>query len=429
MDLNHKRITIIGAGRSGSALIRMIIRLGGIPKLSDIKEESCIDDSLKELLSKNKVVFEFGGHSRSFIEDSDLLVLSPGVRFDAKPVLWASQKQIPVLGEIELASQYCDIPIIAVTGSNGKTTVVNLITKVLESAGKKVCLCGNVGMPFAQYVLDLKGFDYVVLEVSSFQLETIEKFRPYIAVLLNFSQNHLDRHRDMQEYFEAKTRIFENQTKDDFAVLNYDDNRIKDLAQSLNGEKVFFNSSEKKKVCDVSNPNHLAVMAVSDICGIKRDDCCKVFSEFKGVEHRLEKVLTLNEIEFINDSKATTAESGRWALESINKPIIMICGGRDKNIDFYPLRELVKSKVKKMVLIGESKKKFEETFSDVVVIEECESLQDAVLFSRENAVSGDCVLFSPMCASFDMFSNFEERGTVFKDIVRGLAKSLESSFS
>jgi len=470
MDLKNKKVTIIGLARSGFSLSRMISRLGGQVKISekaafdpakhsfdgsnrfharhpeDTERSEWDEGPIKilqpfglpwpangfsqggqdDLLDKDyqrgqKIEMEFGGHTRGFIEDSDLLVISPGVSRNAEPILWAKAKGIPVVGEIELAWQFCPCPVIAVTGSNGKTTVVTLIKKIFEQAQRKVCACGNIGLPFSDYVLDLNKEDTVVLEISSFQLESIAQFRPHVAVLLNFSQNHLDRHADLEEYFQAKKRIFENQTKDDFAVLNYQYPRLRDLAKELKARVCFFNNSQTTETALLKNPNYLAAMEVARVMGIGSDICHQVFESFRGVEHRLEWVRQFNGVDYINDSKSTTAEAGRWALESASKPIVMICGGRDKNIDFLVLRDLVGQKVKKMVVIGEAREKIRNAFQDVVSLEEAKDLEQAVIRAREHAVAGDVVIFSPMCTSFDMFLNFEERGRVFKTIVQGLS--------
>jgi len=422
MNLEGKKVTIIGVGKSGMAAAKLVSHCKGKVKVSDQNPQDKVSEDFKSWVNKEKIPVEFGGHTKSFIQDSDLVVLSPGVRIDAQPVQWAREKNIPVISEIELASLFCSKPIIAITGSNGKTTVSTLISKMIEASGKKACLCGNIGSPFSQYVFDLNEIDYVVLEVSSFQLEAIVDFKPYIAVFLNFSQNHLDRHKDMDEYWEAKKRIFVNQDENDFAVLNNDDSKIKSLSDTMKAKAVCFGLNDDIDGFDQSNsnPNYIPVLAVANILGIHAQTCKKVFEDFKGVEHRLEKVRVIDGVDYVNDSKATTVEAGRWAIMNTKQSVIMICGGRDKNIDFSLLKNLVKENVKKMIVIGEAKDKIKKAFEDVVTVEECDQLKDAVLTAKNSAVKGDCVLLSPMCASFDMFLNFEERGKVFKEIVLGL---------
>jgi len=432
MNIEGKKVTIIGGKRSGMALARLAIRLNTEVKLSEQNDDNCLPHEFMVWAAQHNVIFEFNGHTPEFIADSDLIVLSPGVPFNADCVQWAHEKKISVLGEIEFASQFCTKPIIAVTGSNGKTTVATITSKILQKAGYKVCLCGNIGVPFSEFVLDLDQTDYVVLEVSSFQLESvhdsalrskkgsldIEGFKPHIAIILNFSQNHLDRHKDLKEYFRAKKRIYINQGPEDILVLNHKDPESHNLSSQTKSRVVYFNSPDDNNT--ISNPNYLAVLSVGKILEVDENDCYEVFQEFEGVEHRLEKVRNLNGIDFINDSKATTAQAALWALENIDQPIVMICGGRDKNIDFSILAEIVQQKVKQMFVIGEARTKIRQAFDEVVDLQECEGLEEAVTRAKQNASKGDCVLLSPMCASFDMFADFEERGRVFKKIVNQL---------
>ncbi len=428
IDLTNKTVTIVGAQKSGVALSRLVLRFKGRPKVTDQREENEFVGELIEQFRKENILLELGGHTQEFIEESDVLVLSPGVKIDSQCVQWAMNKRILVLGEIEFASQFCNKPIIAVTGSNGKTTVVHLIRDVIKATGKTPCLCGNVGFPFSEYVMNLKGIDYVVLEVSSFQMESllapetrpsfINGFKPAIAVLLNFNQNHLDRHKNLQEYFDAKKKIFLNQDSEDYAILNFNSDRMQGLKSELRSQVRFFN--DPADWTEIVNPNHKAVMEVAKILGISQALCYQVFDHFSGVEHRMESIRTIEGVEYINDSKATTAEAVGWALNNTLKPIHLICGGKDKNIDFSILNDLVRRKVKKIFAIGEAQHKVKATFESIVAIEECSDLQDAVMRARTNAVSGDCVLLSPMCASFDMFANFEERGKVFKEIINSL---------
>ncbi|HLF17311.1 MAG TPA: UDP-N-acetylmuramoyl-L-alanine--D-glutamate ligase [Candidatus Omnitrophota bacterium] len=430
LRLNGTKICVLGAKRSSCAICDLALQLGAIPKVSD----KGFDGDFKTWAQQKGIVYEHGGHTQAFIQDSGLVVLSPGVSFFSPPVEWARQKKIPVLGEVEFAFQFCQKPVIAVTGSNGKTTVSTLVHLMLAEAGKKNQLCGNIGTPFAQFCLD-QNVDYFVLEVSSFQLESLldpdgqssfngevhfKGFEPKIAVLLNFNDNHLDRHKNLQEYFEAKTKIFLNQTKDDFAVVTSQNDKIKAWASQLSAKVLFFDTQERKKHFATENPNHLAVCQVGEILGIPSEACLKVFREFKGVEHRLEWVRTLNGVDFFNDSKATTAEAGRWALTYFHQPVVMICGGRDKNIDFSVLRDSVRQKVKRMIVFGEAKEKIKGVFEDVVQVDSCQSMEEAVEKAKACAQRGDCVVLSPMCASFDMFTNYEERGKVFKQIVQRL---------
>ncbi len=409
-NIAGKKVTIIGAARSGIAAADVVLRLGGIAKISESK-------ALEEF-SDARVIIETGGHAQAFIQDSDYVVLSPGVRLDALPVKWARERQIEVMGEVEFAFRLCPCPVVAVTGSNGKTTTSTVIAEILKAAGRRVCLCGNIGSPFSKHVLDLKPTDTVVLEISSFQLESTVHFKPQVAVWTNFSQNHLDRHKDMEEYFQAKRKIFANQDNKDFAVLNFLEPQHRKLAEQLKAKVLFFNTPDKP--AGVDNPNYLAARQAAHALGLSDDICLKVFSGFKGVEHRLEFVRDLGGVDFINDSKSTTVEAGRWALQRAPKPTVMICGGLDKHLDYSPLKSLVAQKVKHMIAIGQAREIMKSTFGDVVAVDTSSSLEEAVKAARGIAKSGECVLLSPMCASFDMFKDYEHRGRCFKEIVNNL---------
>ncbi|MBI3602278.1 MAG: hypothetical protein HY209_05230 [Candidatus Omnitrophica bacterium] len=409
MNLKNKKVTVIGAARSGLAVADLVLRCGGIPKISESKPHVSIPCG---------ITVETGGHTQAFIQDSDYVILSPGVRIGSPPVQWAEDKGIEVMGEVELAFRFCPCPIVAVTGSNGKTTTSTLIAEILKKAGRSVCLCGNIGSPFSNYVFNLKPTDTVVLEISSFQLESMIHFKPHVALWLNFSQNHLDRHKDLTKYFQAKKKIFANQDKNDFAVLNFAQEEFHDLAKGLKSKVLFFNGPD---VCsDITNPNDLAALTAAKALGVSESISRQVFLEFKGVEHRLELVRTLHGVDYINDSKSTTAEASRWALERTHKPIIMICGGRHKQIDLSVLKGLVGRKVKQMIAIGEAKDLIQQTFKDVVPVATCSSFKEAIKAAQQKAQEGDAVVLSPMCASFDMFNDYEHRGKVFKEIVKDL---------
>jgi UDP-N-acetylmuramoylalanine--D-glutamate ligase len=430
-NLKRKRVTIIGAARSGIAVANAVLRLGGVAKISEHKPLEEFAAQLKDLSDTTLVNIEAGGHTKDFVQDSDYVVLSPGVRLDMLCVKWAKDRGIEVMGEVEFASRLAPCPIVAVTGTNGKTTTSTLIAEIIKRAGRKVCLCGNIGSPLSKYVLDLKPLDTIVLEISSFQLESTIHFKPHVAVWTNFSQNHLDQHKDLEEYFQAKCKIFTNQDKNDFAVLNFGDPELRKLAgyyplldpprkgeginKLLKAKVLFFGEGHL-----VDNPNYLAAIEVARALGISEDTCLKVFLEFKGVEHRLEFVRNLDGVDFINDSKSTTLEASRWALERADKPVIMICGGSDKKLDYSPLKPLVAKKVKHMIAIGQIGEIMRSTFSDEVTVDILSSLEEAVKAAKGLAKPGECVLLSPMTASFDMFDDYEHRGRCFKDIVNSL---------
>jgi UDP-N-acetylmuramoylalanine--D-glutamate ligase len=411
----NKRITIVGLARSGVACANLLYDLGAIVSITDNNDNQAIRENATKLKSED-IKIELGRHSREFIEETNLVVVSPGVPNSALLFVWARELEIPVISEIEVAWLLCPATVIAVTGSNGKTTVTTLIGKILEASARKVFICGNIGRPFTSELTKMKEGDFVSLEISSFQLETTRTFKPKIALILNITANHLDRYKSMQEYIYAKKRIYMNQDSSDYLVLNYNDPILKELSREAKAKLEFF--SEKGKL----NPNQAAVLTVGSILAIDRQLCLDVFADFKGLEHRMEVVAEKDGIKFINDSKATTVESAVWALKNIFEPIIWIVGGRDKGIDYRIIVELARKKVKKAILIGEAKEKIKQAFKDAVSVEDALNLEEAVSRAYSNASSGDCVLLSPMCSSYDMFSDYEERGRVFKKTVLELIK-------
>ncbi|MDD5196211.1 MAG: UDP-N-acetylmuramoyl-L-alanine--D-glutamate ligase [Candidatus Omnitrophica bacterium] len=411
-----KQVLVAGLARSGVASANLLYDLGAQVFITDNQDNANIRRALSQLKSKD-IKVELGKHSRDFVRGKDSVVVSPGIPNNALPVIWAKDENIPVISEIELAWILCPAQVIAVTGTNGKTTVTTLIGKVLSAAGKRVFTCGNIGRPFCAEVGKMQEGDFAVLEISSFQLEYIDTFKPKICVFLNLSRNHLDRYKDMAEYLAAKKRIFQNQDAADYAVLNYDDPAIRSLAKELKSTTVYFRKKEGL------NPNQSAVLSVAALLGINKDSVMKVFGEFKGVEHRLEDVLEINGVRFINDSKSTTTEATVWALNNLSGPLILIAGGREKGNDYSKAVELAAKKVKAAVLIGEAKEKIKKVFSGSLNTLEAATLEEAVKKAYRLALPGDCVLFSPMCKSFDMFSDYEDRGRFFKNIVFKLDKA------
>jgi UDP-N-acetylmuramoylalanine--D-glutamate ligase len=364
---------------------------------------------------------ELGRHSRDFIKQADIVVISPGVPLDSLCVNWAREFNKLLISEIEVASILCPAEIIAVTGSNGKTTVTTLIGKLLKAAGKQVFVCGNIGNPFCGEVEQMQEGDFVVLEVSSFQLETIKDFKPKLALILNCTPNHLDRYHNLEEYLAAKKRIFMNQGAGDFLVLNANDRLLSAAASGAKSKVVYFSEQ------DGLNPNQSAVVAAGKILGVESGQMQKVFQEFKGLPHRLEEVAEINGVKFINDSKATTADSAIWAISNLALPIMLIAGGRHKGIDYRVILDAAKGKVLHAFLIGEAK--------DIIAadlnaggfpIDKLDTLQEAVTQAYDQARPGDCVLLSPMCSSYDMFKDYEERGTAFKKIVSDLAQKVQA---
>ena len=412
----NKKIVIVGLARSGLACANLLYDIGADVSATDNQDTDVTRSNAAKLKSK-EIKIELGKHSQEFIRDKDLAVVSPGVPNDAMPVIWAQKFNIPVISELELAWILCPATVIAVTGSNGKTTVTTLIGKMLEAGGHKVFVCGNIGNPFSGEVEKMGEDDFVSLETSSFQLERIIRFKPKISVMLNFTTNHLDRYKNMQEYLEAKKRIFQNQDNTDYLVLNYQDPALRELAKETNARVLYFSEEEEL------NPNEAAVLSVGSILGIGRELVLSIFREFKGIQHRLEYVAEINNIKFINDSKATTADSTVWALKNIHSPIVLIAGGKDKGVDYSVILDLARKSVREVVLIGEAKGRIRDAFKGLLTIEEADTLEDAVSKAFFKARPGDCVVLSPMCSSFDMFSSYEERGDRFKKAVYDLAKN------
>ncbi len=412
----NKQVLVVGFGRSGIASANLLYELGAQVFVTDSQDNDSTRLNLSKLKSK-EIKVELGRHSRDFVKGKNILIISPGVPNQALPIVWAKEENIPVISEIELAWVFCPAEVIAITGTNGKTTVTTLIGKALEKAGRRVFTCGNIGKPFCSEIKEMQPGDFVSLEVSSFQLENIGTFKPKIAVILNLSRNHLDRYKDMPEYLAAKKRIFKNQDALDYLVLNYDDPLIRPLDREAKSKIIYFHKE------DGLNLNQSAVLAVTSILGIDRDLVLRVFREFKGVEHRMEEVRKVNGVRFINDSKSTTTEATVWALNNLTEPLVLIAGGREKGNDYAAVLELARNKVKAAVLIGEAKEKIKKAFGSAINVEEAQTLGEALNKALRIARSGDCVLFSPMCKSFDMFANYEERGMAFKDLVSGLTEA------
>ncbi|MCX5699331.1 MAG: UDP-N-acetylmuramoyl-L-alanine--D-glutamate ligase [Candidatus Omnitrophica bacterium] len=413
----NKKITIVGLARSGVACANLLHRLGAIVSVTEIKDDPQSRQARAKLCS-SEIKVELGKHSQDLIKQADAVVISPGVPLNSSCVNWAKEFNKLLISEIEVASILCPAQVIAVTGSNGKTTVTTLIGKVLAAARKKVFVCGNIGNPFCADLEKMREGDFVVLEVSSFQLETIKDFKPKIALILNLTPNHLDRYNNLEEYLNAKKRIFMNQDRNDFLVLNADDHLLSAAASQANSKVVFFTKEEG------FNPNQSAVIAVGRILRVELKKMQKVLQEFKGIQHRLEEVVEINGVKFINDSKATTADSAIWAISNITSPIILIAGGRHKGIDYRVILDVAKDKVKQAFLIGEAKDIIASDLNGGFPINKVDTLKEAVTKAYLSARPGYSVLLSPMCSSYDMFTDYEERGRAFKKIVLDLALKL-----
>ncbi|MFH1407326.1 MAG: UDP-N-acetylmuramoyl-L-alanine--D-glutamate ligase [Candidatus Omnitrophota bacterium] len=443
MELSNKNVTVLGLGKSGLAAAQVLKANGAIVSVSDSGDSQELSEN-KQVLKKQGINVETGSHSKEYILGRDLIVTSPGVPRGAWPLLLAGENNIPVISEIELGFWFCRAPVVAVTGTNGKSTVTSLIGEILSDAGKNPIVCGNIGNPFCGELPRIKENNIVVLEVSSFQLETIKTFRPKVSALLNVTQNHLDRHTDFKEYLSAKKRIFLNQRPDDTAVLFYDDPVLRALAKDVKAEVLYFSLKDKVNGAYLKDGklfllerflmgagdikikgehnilNALCCAIAASVLGVSDKSIAGTISRFKGLEHRFEHVRTLRGVNYVNDSKATSVDAAVYALRSIPGGIILIAGGRDKKSDYNIVKNIVNEKARAVILIGEAKENIKIAIQGRAQVQFAASLEDAVKKASDISQSGDTVLLSPMCASFDMFRNFEDRGDKFKEIVSRL---------
>ena len=448
MEVKGKKISVIGAARSGVGAAKLVKKLGGIPFVSDFGPKEKVIDAVNQLKNEN-IYFEFGGHSDRVYE-SALMIVSPGVPNDSQVLKNARAKGIKLVSEIEFAYHYCKGKIIAITGTNGKTTTTSLCGHVFNTCGYKTHVAGNIGIAFSEIVLDVKKGEFVSLEVSSFQLDLIEKFKPAVAMILNITPDHLNRYENsLDRYAESKQKIYKNQNQSDFLILNKDsqvvmkylsDYKSKSLYFSitdeqnngcfysggevifkLNGKENFRCSRNDIKIRGEHNlANAMSVICAAKVFNLDNAGIVKGLQTFESVEHRLELVREINGVKFINDSKATNVDSVWYALKSFDEPILLILGGQDKGNDYEQIKELVIQKVKKIYAIGSSAEKVFNFFHSDIKVEIEKSLEEAVNKSSRETQKGDVVLLSPACASFDMFNNYEHRGKVFKEAVNKL---------
>lgn len=454
MELNNKRVLVVGLGKSGVASALFLKAHGARVTVSDTKSGDELRNEIPALLD-NGITVETGGHGERTFREQDLIVVSPGVPVDAPLLAQARSLGEMVIGEIELAAQFLPGPIVAITGSNGKTTTTTLVGEILTAGGFSTLVGGNIGTPAISLAEQAKRETAIVLEVSSFQLETIETFRPKVAVVLNVTPDHLDRHRTFEAYANAKARIFENQRGDDFAVLNQDDaacmamvgrtraqvfffSRQKEVKQGawVSGGKILFRDDERhrselqREIMQVSEiplkgahnlENVLAAVCAGALMGCPPEKIRQTVRDFKAVEHRLEFVATIRGVDYYNDSKATNVDATIKALESFPANVHLILGGKDKGSDYGVLNDLLRQRVKRVYTIGAAAEKIEsQTAASKVEVVRAETLENALRRANAVAEAGDVVLLAPACASFDQFKNYEERGQVFKEIVRRL---------
>jgi UDP-N-acetylmuramoylalanine--D-glutamate ligase len=449
VDLKDKRVLVVGLGKSGVASALFLKERGARVTVSDTKSPDQLREEIPVLLDHG-IAVETGGHGERTFRGQDLIVVSPGVPVDAPPLVQARASGEPVIGEIELAAQNLPGPIVAITGSNGKTTTTTLVGEILAAGGLSVAVGGNIGTPAISLVGAATPGTVAVLEVSSFQLETIQTFRPKLAVILNITPDHLDRHRTFQTYVDAKARIFENQQASDFALLNEDDPTCRTLgdrtraqvfwfsrkqelskgAYARDGRVFFRDGAGQREIMLVSEiplkgahnvENVLAGVCAGALMGCRPEQIRKAIQAFKAVEHRLEYVATIKGVEYFNDSKATNVDATIKALESFPKNIHLILGGKDKGSDYTVLNDLLRERVKRVYTIGAAAEKIESHIKGAAEIVHTETLENAIRRAAAVAEPGDIVLLAPACASFDQFQSYNHRGRVFKEVVHNLA--------
>jgi UDP-N-acetylmuramoylalanine--D-glutamate ligase len=451
MDMTYrgKSVLVVGAARSGIAAARFLLARSARVILTDMQMLENLPGIPPLINAKGfpgELVLELGGHRDESFKTCDFVVLSPGVPLSLPCFETSRKAEIPIIAEVELAARHLKGRVIGITGSNGKTTTTTLVSELLTGAGLKAYAAGNIGEPLINCVDGSTPEDIYAVELSSFQLEGIDQFRPFVGSILNLTPDHLDRYSEFEDYIEAKRRIFQNQDKTDFAVLNADDPRTAAIANGVpstpvlfsrmktlvrgayvrKGNLVYRDKSGVKKLFAIDTillkgthnlENVLAACAMAILAGADPESLEESVRKFKGVEHRIEPVAEIDGVEYFNDSKATNIDATVKSLEAFPGNIILIAGGKDKAGDFAVLRPLVRERVKHLVLIGEAASKIRKALDGTVDISEAPSMQEAVSMCRAIARPGDIVLLAPACASFDMFQDYGHRGRVFKEAV------------
>lgn len=447
MKLENKNVLVVGIARTGIAASNLLVRNKAKVLAVDDKNEADLKENIAEL--DNRVKVQAGGIKINTISEFDLVVVSPGVNMRNSLLIKAKETGVPVWSEIELASRFISKPIIAISGTNGKTTTTTMTEKILQDSGENIFTGGNIGYPLSNIADRASQYSYIVLEISSFQLEWVDQFKPFISVILNITEDHLDRHLDFNEYASLKKRIFQNQTENNYLILNSDDpitaniepeNKIYKLMFSrlgevengaflkkdnivirLHGKEKIIGPVSKLKVKGIHNiENGLVSALIGIITKVKPNTIMDSLAKYHGIDHRMEFVREINGIRFINDSKGTNVGATLKSIDSFGCPIILIAGGKDKGLDYRPLGDLIKRKVKYSILIGENKTKIRSELKGYASVDEARTLEDAVTIAFSKAKPEDVILFSPASSSFDMFKNYEERGSVFKKAVLSL---------
>lgn len=449
MELKGKKVLVVGLGVSGFAAALFLRRRGAQVTVSDLRSAEALAKHIPALLDAG-VNVEAGGHGHATFRRQDLIVLSPGVAFNTPEMDEARTFHIPIIGEVELAACFLKTDILGITGSNGKTTTTTLTGEILKAGGLTTMVGGNIGLPAIELVAmpENHAGAWSVLELSSFQLESVDTFHPKIAVLLNLTPDHLDRHGSFENYAMAKERIFARQTADDFLVLNADDARVQQAASRASSQVFWFSRTKlvRQGACVHQGviafrasetaslepilpvdaiplkgahnvENVLAAVCAARLAGVRAEAIAEAVRSFHAVEHRLEFVATVRGVHYYNDSKATNVDSTMKALESFPGKIHLILGGKDKKSDYTTLRPLLHERVKRVYTIGAAAEKIEAHIAGAVDVVHAETLPTAVTMAHDAAEAGDIVLLAPACSSFDQFENYEHRGRVFKNLV------------
>jgi UDP-N-acetylmuramoylalanine--D-glutamate ligase len=452
LNFKGKKTLVVGMGKTGMALVSFLLKEGAQVMVSDSRD---IND-LKDMVSNFKdgaglpLVLEGGSHSPDFFLKADMVLVSPGIPLDIPALKAARGKGIPILGEVEVFAGQTTTPVVAVTGTNGKTTTTALLNEMLVNSGKNTYLGGNIGRPLLDYILNGPDQEIVVAEISSFQLDTASHFSPKVGLLLNITEDHLDRYSDFKAYAASKASIFRNQGENDAAVINWDDLICRSIGENLSGPVYFFSRTQKispgayleksqamvlingtTETYDLNGfslpgihnqENALAAILGARLMGADPSAVQKTLLTFKGFGHRLEYVGEVKGIGFYDDSKATNVGAVIKALGGFDHPVILIAGGRDKGGDYYPLQELIQHKVKMLILIGEAREIMMKQLGGLTKTEYTNTLEEAVLRAFQQGRPGDVVLLSPACSSFDMFRDYVQRGNVFQKAVKELGE-------
>jgi UDP-N-acetylmuramoylalanine--D-glutamate ligase len=449
MNVRGKHILVVGLGKSGLSVVRWLAKNGARVTVSEIKAESELDPRVLREIVELRVGLEAGGHRKETFLLTDGIIVSPGVPLDMGPLAAAKEKGIPVLGEMELACRLTDTPMVGITGTNGKSTVTALVGAMLQRAGTNVFVGGNIGTPLIDYAAGEEKADYAVVEVSSFQLDTMTSFHPRVAILLNISPDHLDRYMNYEAYVRSKLIIFQNQAAGDWAVLNDDDPALagfipregvavlrygsgtgenrqgylegKTIRASLPGEEMHeFVLDQCSLQGDHNRENVMAAVLAGLALHVRPFVIQQTLDTFRGLPHRLEFVRRIRDVDFYDDSKATNVDAALRSVASFDSPVVLIGGGRDKGGDYLPLVQAAKGRVRRAVLLGESRFLMAKAFEGIIPYSMAGDMQDAVAQAFSSAMPNDVVLLAPACSSFDMFTDYAHRGRVFKEAVERL---------